>query len=84
MKGSDLNDHSNYVVNDWYYYIEYKFDTRSCTRIFEKFIITKFDTFGGFLLYIAQLTMGLILSTIVWPVTLMNVIVMIKNLFNEK
>lgn len=50
----------------------------------EKFIITKFDTFGGFLLYIAQLTMGLILSTIVWPVTLMNVIVMIKNLFNEK
>ena len=50
----------------------------------EKFIITKYDTFGGFLLYIAQLIMGLILSTIIWPVTLMNIIVMIKNLFNEK
>ena len=50
----------------------------------EKFIITKYDTFGEFLLYIAQLIMGLILSTIIWPVTLMNVIVMIKNLFNEK
>ena len=50
----------------------------------EKFIITKFDTFGGFLLYIAQLITGLILSTIVWPVTLMNIIVMIKNLFNKK
>ena len=50
----------------------------------EKFIITKYDTFGGFLLYIAQLIMGIILSTIIWPVTLMNVIVMIKNLFNEK
>ena len=50
----------------------------------EKFIITKYDTFGGFLLYIAQLIMGLILSTIIWPVTLMNTIVMIKNLFNEK
>ena len=27
MKGSDLNDHNNYMVNDWYYYIEYKFGT---------------------------------------------------------
>ena len=27
MKGSDLNDHNNYMVNNWYYYIEYKFGT---------------------------------------------------------
>ena len=50
----------------------------------EEFTTANFDTFGGFLWYIAQLTVGIILSIIIWPVTLMNVIVMIKNLFNEK
>lgn len=27
MKGSDLNDHSNYMANNGYYYIKHKFDT---------------------------------------------------------
>lgn len=45
----------------------------------EEFIITKFDTFGGFLRYIAQLTVGIILSIIIWPVALGNIIVIMFN-----